>query len=147
MGKSRQIDIKNIENETTKKIIPPTPVVDGLFSGGTAGRMLLRSEGKLLLFEQQQLRRVLGEIQAPKVKSAHWTSDIDKVALLCRFGVIIVDNDMEQLCTITETVGVKSGAWDSNNNIFVYTTLNHIKYCLANGDAGIILLSIKSSIV
>ena len=33
---------------------------------------------------------------------------------------------------------IKSGAWDTNNRIFVYTTLNHIKYCLVNGDTGII---------
>ena len=30
------------------------------------------------------------------------------------------------------------GAWDSCNRIFLYTTLNHVKYCLANGDTGII---------
>ena len=33
---------------------------------------------------------------------------------------------------------MKSGAWDSNQRIFVYTTLNHIKYCLPNGDTGIV---------
>lgn len=45
---------------------------------------------------------------------------------------------MEQLCSFTESVRVKSGTWDTNNRIFVYTTLNHIKYCLINGDTGII---------
>ena len=32
----------------------------------------------------------------------------------------------------------QSGAWDSSGNIFIYTTTNHVKYCLANGDTGII---------
>ena len=45
---------------------------------------------------------------------------------------------MDQLCSFTESVRVKSGTWDTNNRIFVYTTLNHIKYCLINGDTGII---------
>jgi coatomer protein complex subunit alpha (xenin) len=45
---------------------------------------------------------------------------------------------MEQLCSFTESVRVKSGSWDTNNCIFIYTTLNHIKYCLINGDTGII---------
>lgn len=53
-------------------------------------------------------------------------------------GITIASRDLEQLCSISETVRVKSGAWDINNRIFVYTTLNHIKYCLANGDTGII---------
>ena len=36
-----------------------------------------------------------------------------------------------------ETIRVKSAAWD-DNSVLIYTTLNHIKYCLPNGDSGII---------
>ena len=32
---------------------------------------------------------------------------------------------------------MKSGAWDENG-VFVYSTLSHVKYCLPNGDSGII---------
>ena len=53
-------------------------------------------------------------------------------------GITIASRDMEQLCSFTESVRVKSGSWDTNNCIFIYTTLNHIKYCLINGDTGII---------
>ena len=42
-----------------------------------------------------------------------------------------------QLCMIHETIRIKSGAWDGND-IFFFSTLNHIKYCLTNGDHGII---------
>lgn len=35
-------------------------------------------------------------------------------------------------------VRVKSGAWDSSNKIFIYTTVNHVKYALPSGDTGII---------
>jgi coatomer protein complex subunit alpha (xenin) len=38
---------------------------------------------------------------------------------------------------VHETIRVKSGAWDEYG-VFVYTTLNHIKYALPNGDSGII---------
>jgi coatomer subunit alpha len=38
---------------------------------------------------------------------------------------------------VHETIRVKSAAWDENG-VLVYTTLNHIKYCLPNGDSGII---------
>ena len=47
-------------------------------------------------------------------------------------------SDLQQLCAIQETVKVKSGAWDEASGMFVYTTINHIKYLLPNGDAGII---------
>ena len=36
-----------------------------------------------------------------------------------------------------ETIRVKSAAWD-DSGVLIYTTLNHVKYCLANGDAGIV---------
>lgn len=36
-----------------------------------------------------------------------------------------------------ETIRVKSASWD-DAGVLVYTTLNHIKYCLPNGDHGII---------
>jgi coatomer protein complex subunit alpha (xenin) len=38
---------------------------------------------------------------------------------------------------VHETIRVKSAAWDANG-VLIYTTLNHIKYCLPNGDNGII---------
>jgi len=44
---------------------------------------------------------------------------------------------IEQLCIIQENVPVKSGAWD-DSGVFIYTTSNHIKYALINGDHGII---------
>ena len=38
---------------------------------------------------------------------------------------------------VHETIRVKSAAWD-DNGVLIYTTLNHIKFCLPNGDSGII---------
>jgi len=38
---------------------------------------------------------------------------------------------------VHETIRVKSAAWD-DSGVLIYTTLNHIKYCLPNGDSGII---------
>jgi coatomer protein complex subunit alpha (xenin) len=38
---------------------------------------------------------------------------------------------------VHETIRVKSAAWD-DSGVLLYSTLNHIKYCLPNGDNGII---------
>eukprot|EP00553_Chaetoceros_curvisetus_P009924 CAMPEP_0204616496 /NCGR_PEP_ID=MMETSP0717-20131115/3725_1 /ASSEMBLY_ACC=CAM_ASM_000666 /TAXON_ID=230516 /ORGANISM="Chaetoceros curvisetus" /LENGTH=678 /DNA_ID=CAMNT_0051629753 /DNA_START=45 /DNA_END=2078 /DNA_ORIENTATION=+ len=78
------------------------------------------------------------------MKNVIWSPDGSKCAILCKFGVVIADRQMEQLCNITDSVRVKSGAWDTSptggtaNEIFVYTTLHHVKYCLATGDTGTI---------
>ncbi|GFH51498.1 hypothetical protein CTEN210_07974 [Chaetoceros tenuissimus] len=140
---TRQIVIKNLNNETTKRIQPPIPTVDGIYDGGASGRLILRADDRAILFEVQS-RRVLNEITAPKMKNIVWSPDGSKVAILCKFGVILADKQLQQLCCVTDTVRIKSGAWDASptggtaNEIFVYTTLHHVKYCLATGDTGTI---------
>jgi Coatomer WD associated region len=91
-----------------------------------------------------------------------------QVALLSKHAIIIADKKLANSCTVHETIRVKvcyvscslcsvrfampsslctssgviiaavqSAAWD-DHGVLVYTTLNHIKYCLPNGDSGII---------
>ena len=140
----RQIIVKNLDNETTKRVQPPVPNVDALLDGGASGRVLLRSDDRAVLFEVQS-RRILGELTAPKIKSVVWSPDGSKVAIVCKYGVVIADRQLEQLCSVSDNVRIKSGAWDCSpssdgtaSNLFVYTTLNHVKYCLPSGDTGTI---------
>jgi coatomer subunit alpha len=144
LDRQRQICIKNLQNETTKRVASPVPNLDGLLDGGASGRVLLRAEDRAVLLEVQS-RRVLGEITAPKIKSAIWSPDGSKVALLCKYGVVIADRQLEQLCSISDNVRIKSGAWDVSpaavgtaSELFIYTTLHHVKYCLPSGDTGTI---------
>jgi len=137
LDKNRQIIISDLTNEKRKSISPPNPSTDKLFGAGISGRLLLRSDDRITLFEPQS-RRVLSELQIPRVKYVIWNNDCTNVALISKHGITIASRDLDQLCSLTESVRVKSGAWDTNNRIFVYTTLNHIKYCLINGDTGII---------
>ncbi|KAI3962511.1 hypothetical protein MKW92_032009 [Papaver armeniacum] len=60
----------------------------------------------------------------PFVKYVVWSNDLETVALLSKHAIVIASKKL-------------SGAWD-DNGVFIYTTLNHIKYCLPNGDSGII---------
>mmetsp|Transcript_4361 Transcript_4361/g.5855 ORF Transcript_4361/g.5855 Transcript_4361/m.5855 type:complete len:1247 (-) Transcript_4361:827-4567(-) len=136
LDKSRQILIKNFKNDVTKRFTPPHPNTELLFSAGIAGRMLIKAEDKLTLFEVQS-RRVVAEISAPHVKYVVWNGDCSYVALLCKHSVIICNRNLEMCCSISETVRVKSGSWD-NNGVFIYSTLNHVKYCIKNGDHGIL---------
>ena len=78
LSKPRQILIKNMNNETTKTLPLPTPSVDMLFPGGAPGRLLLRADDRVVLYEQQS-RRVLGEVAAPKAKMVCWAGDGTKV--------------------------------------------------------------------
>ena len=60
-----------------------------------------------------------------------------RVALLSKHSVMIADKMLKNSCTVHEHMRVKSAAFDPSG-VLIYTSLNHIKYCLPNGDNGII---------
>ncbi|KAG1674856.1 hypothetical protein FOA52_015244 [Chlamydomonas sp. UWO 241] len=133
---SNTIQIRNLQNEITKKCAPPNAgATDAVFYAGT-GMLLCRSEDKVTLFDVQQ-RTVLAELATPYVKYVVWNADMSQVALLSKHAIIIADKKLQNAQTVHETIRVKSAAWD-DNGVLVYTTLNHVKYCLPNGDSGII---------
>jgi len=135
LDKNRQILIKNFQNEVTKKCAPPHPSTDWLFPAGT-GSLLLRSEERISLFDIQQ-RKAIAEVSCPVVKYVVWSHDGSHVALISKHAIAICNRKLEQLCSLHDTIRIKSGAWDGND-IFYFSTLNHLKYCLTNGDHGII---------
>lgn len=131
---TNQALVKNLKNEIVKKSPLPIPT-DAIFYAGT-GNVLCRAEERVAIFDLQQ-RIVLGELQSPSVKYVVWSGDMETVALLSKHAIVIASKKLVHRCTLHETIRVKSGAWDENG-VFIYTTLNHVKYCLPNGDSGII---------
>ena len=133
LDRSHQIVIKNLKNEVTKKV--QSPNCDEIFYAGT-GMLLLRDPDGVTLFDVQQ-RKNLGHVKIPKCRYVIWAPDMTTVALLSKHCITICNKKLETLCTVQENTRVKSGTWD-DQGVFVYTTSNHIKYAITNGDHGII---------
>ena len=98
--------------------------------------LLLRDPDGVTLFDVQQ-RKNLGHVKIPKCRYVIWSPDMTTVALLSKHCINICNKKLETLCSIQENTRVKSGTWD-DQGVFVYTTSNHIKYAITNGDHGII---------
>lgn len=128
-----QLVIKNFKNEVTKRI--QAPPCDDIFYAGT-GMLLLRDADGVTLYDVQQLRS-LATVAIPKCRYVIWSADMAFVALLAKHTLTICNRRMETLCSIQENTRIKSGAWD-DTGVFIYTTSNHIKYAITNGDHGII---------
>eukprot|EP00003_Mantamonas_plastica_P024157 TRINITY_DN4465_c0_g1_i4.p1 TRINITY_DN4465_c0_g1~~TRINITY_DN4465_c0_g1_i4.p1 ORF type:complete len:1033 (-),score=367.66 TRINITY_DN4465_c0_g1_i4:157-3255(-) len=135
LDKKGEVVVKNFKNEVTKRCQPPHSGTDMMFYAGT-GAVLLRCEDRITLFDVQHSKTV-AEISCPMVKYVVWSNDMQHLALFSKHVIVIANKNLEQLATIHETVRVKSGAWDEHG-VFVYSTLNHIKYVLPSGDAGVI---------
>jgi coatomer protein complex subunit alpha (xenin) len=133
LDKSHSLVVKNLKNEVTKKV--STPNCDEIFYAGT-GMLLLRDSDAVTLFDVQQ-KRNMGSVKIPKCRYVVWSADMATVALLSKHVITICSRKLEVLCSIHENTRVKSGTWD-DSGVFIYTTSNHIKYAIQNGDHGII---------
>lgn len=133
LDRSYSLVIKNLKNELTKKVNIPT--CDEIFYAGT-GMLLLRDLDSITLFDVHQKRNV-AQVKISKCRYVVWSPDMNSVALLAKHNITLCNRKLETLCTIHETARVKSGAWD-DSGVFIYTTSNHIKYAISNGDHGII---------
>jgi coatomer subunit alpha len=133
----KQLVLMNFENVVVKVIPSPLVGIDNLFYGGASGRVLLKAEDRVVLFDILA-RRVIAELHVPRIKYVVWNKDYSLVALFSKHQVALATKNLEQLCVVGETVNLKGGCWDDSLPIFVYTTLNHVKYVLPSGDRGII---------
>ena len=167
LDRAGKIHIKNFQNTATKKLTSPLPNPSMIFFAGTAGRVLIRNEEKVMLYEHGSRRQIntLYFQRAKRViwnrdfRCAHsflfslfcllshilfffltfiWNRDFSYVAILSKGSIVLATRNLEQLCSVAETVRIKSGAWD-DRGVFIYTTLNHAKYLLPrSGDTGIV---------
>ncbi|KAE8153991.1 coatomer WD associated region-domain-containing protein [Aspergillus avenaceus] len=131
---NQQVDIKDLSNSTTKSIKPPPGTTD-IYFGGT-GCLLFITPTTVVLFDIQQ-KKQLAELAVSGVKYVVWSNDGLYAALLSKHNVTIVTKSLEQVSSLHETIRIKSAAWD-DAGVLLYSTLNHVKYSLLNGDNGII---------
>ncbi|KAL2359543.1 hypothetical protein RJZ56_007608 [Blastomyces dermatitidis] len=131
---SQQIEIKDLNNSTTKTIKAPHGTTD-IYFGGT-GALLLITPTTVGLFDIQQ-KKQLADLSVSGVKYVVWSNDGLYAALLSKHNVTIVTKTLEHVSTLHETIRIKSATWD-DAGVLLYSTLNHIKYSLLNGDNGIV---------
>lgn len=134
LEKGKEILVRDLRNQITKRVPVTLPGADALFGAGS-GYVLVRSDEKVVLHDLQQ-RKVVAEIAAT-AKYVVWSEDMKRVALLGKHVIVLCTSRLEHLATVHETIRVKSAAWD-DSGVLLYSTLNHLKYCLPNGDNGIV---------
>ncbi|KAF8625601.1 hypothetical protein AX15_005287 [Amanita polypyramis BW_CC] len=135
LNKTNQlIEVRDLANTVVKTIKPPVQTNE-IFYGGTAC-LILSSTSSVVLYDIQQ-QKTIAEINSPPVKYAIWSGDGQLVALMSKHTITVANKTFSQHSLIHETIRIKSGAWD-DSGVFIYSTLNHVKYCLSQGDHGVI---------
>ncbi|KAJ3217193.1 hypothetical protein HDU67_008322 [Dinochytrium kinnereticum] len=131
---NQQVTVKDLQNAPTKQFKTPGVVID-LFNAGPK-HILMTTATSVILFDVE-MRNIAAELNVAGVRYAVWSPDGAMVALLSKNAIAIVSKTLEQFALIHETMKIKSGAWD-DSGVFMYSTQNHIKYALPQGDNGII---------
>ncbi|KAB5533560.1 coatomer WD associated region-domain-containing protein [Coniochaeta sp. 2T2.1] len=131
---TQTVDIKDLSNNTTRSFKPPVGTTD-IYFGGT-GNLLIIAPTAVHLYDIQQKKSV-AELAVNGVKYVVWSNDGLYAALLSKHNVTIVTKNLEQVSTLHETIRIKSATWD-DAGVLLYSTLNHVKYTLLNGDNGIV---------
>ncbi|KAI1483751.1 Coatomer, alpha subunit [Daldinia eschscholtzii] len=131
---TQTIDIKDLSNNTARTIKPPPGTTD-IYFGGT-GNLLIITPTAVHLYDIQQ-KKSIAELAVNGVKYVVWSNDGLHAALLSKHNVTIVTKTLEQVSTLHETIRIKSATWD-DAGVLLYSTLNHVKYTLMNGDNGIV---------
>lgn len=131
---AQTIEIRDLSNTATKTISCPSQTNE-IFFGGTGSLLLSTTTGVTLYDIQQQ--KILSEVTSPPVKYVVWSLDGSMVALLSKHTITLANKTLSSSSLIHETIRIKSAAWD-DAGVLIYSTLNHIKYALPQGDSGII---------
>lgn len=131
---SQIIDIRDLSNNITRTFKPPAGTSD-IYFGGT-GNILIITPTAVHLYDIQQ-KKTVSELAVNGVKYVVWSNDGLYAALLSKHNVTIVTKSLEQVSTLHETIRIKSATWD-DAGVLLYSTLNHVKYTLLNGDNGIV---------
>ncbi|KAM4062278.1 coatomer WD associated domain-containing protein [Hirsutella rhossiliensis] len=131
---NQTIDIKDLSNNTTRSFKPPAGTSD-IYFGGT-GNLLIITPTAVHLYDIQQ-KKSTAELSVNGVKYVVWSNDGLYAALLSKHNVTVVTKTLEQVSTLHETIRIKSATWD-DAGVLLYSTLNHVKYTLLNGDNGIV---------
>lgn len=131
---SKTLHVKDLQNNITKTIQLDSSINDVLYGG--PGKILLIKSNSVINYDVQQ-RKELGEISVNNVKYVSWSNDSNYLALLSKHSITIANSNFDLITSMHETIRIKSAAWD-DSGVLLYSTLNHIKYSLLNGDNGII---------
>lgn len=111
--------------------------VDQIYSGGI-GKIILKTRSVAQFYDTVAKKQIgtLDEFPIKKMREAIWNKNSSICAIICRKTIFLMNKNFKKLARIDEGSQILSAIW-TKENALVYTTYNHIKYTLSNGDKGI----------
>lgn len=138
INKQKQLELVSVEQLNTTMVLPSLQEVDKVFEGGI-GKIIVYSTDQLALYDVSQ-KKVVNQVQYSSeyanLKQVVWNKNHSVVALVCKKIIHLFTKSFVKITSFNEKFNIKSLIW-TNENIVLYSTINHLKYGLLNGEFGI----------
>lgn len=132
------VELSDTETLLSLGNIPGLTEVDELFDGGI-GKFLFKQKTQIKLYDTVS-KQVVGsseEMAFKKLIDACWNKTSSLCALVCKKSIFVFNKSLQRTTRINEGYKIQGAVW-TEENVLVYSTYNHIKYLLPNGDNGIL---------
>merc|ERR1719253_2316475 len=141
--KENHIGIYNLQNELSKTFDSPTPCT-AIHMGGN-NRVMLRDDTKASLYDLTS-RKIVAEVSIPSgTRYVVWSPNMGYVAFLAKNSILCCTKNLEVLYTLHEHGRIKSACWEENN-VLIYATHSHLKYCVPQAGDTAVLSSLASPV-
>jgi coatomer protein complex subunit alpha (xenin) len=112
--------------------------IDQIYEGGV-GKIVYRTRTQVKLYDTVGKKTVgsIDELVLKKLKRTVWNKNNSVCALVCKKMIFLMNKNFQRIARFNEGYKIQGAIWTSDN-VLVYTTYNHIKYILTNGDQGIL---------
>ena len=118
--------------------VPDLSNVQDIFQGNI-GKLIFR-EHRVVYYYDTVARRVVNSISEfvlRKLKKVVWNKKMTCCALITNQFIFLMNKNFVRTGRIYEGTNIVEAFW-TKDDILIYSTLNHLKYVLSNGDKGII---------
>ena len=114
--------------------------IKAIYQSNVEGFCLINAGGKLINFNLEN-GTVAAEVDANNnlpIKRVYWNAQKSCLCVLLKKSLYIFDSNLGMLSSVNENVSIKSAIWGEGGKAIYYSTSQHLKFILLNGDQGIL---------
>ena len=138
INQNKELEIFNVDLDNISHSGASLGLCEKVFAG-PVGKIIVTTEDSIILYDVNAKKTVSQIVLASEyqnMKKVVWNKGNSLVALVCKKVVHILTKGLSKVCSIQEKFNIKSVVW--REGILVYSTINHLKYALINGESGIL---------
>ena len=112
--------------------------VDEIFSG-RIGKLVYRKGSNIVYYDTVAKKPIntIDEFVLKKLRHVKWNKQGSCCALIAKKMIFLMNKNFKKIARVNEGSKIQASFW-TKDGVLIYSTYNHLKYVLSNGDKGIL---------